>query len=91
MNDWNSNHHPMPRIHRYLSLVMLAALALTVGVVRAEPAPGAVHPPITVYKTPNCGCCTLWAEHMPVHGFEVDLKSVDETHSLRAQLGIPEK
>jgi hypothetical protein len=37
-------------------------------------------PTITVYKTPTCGCCTSWVEHLREHGFEVethDLMSLD--------------
>lgn len=35
-------------------------------------------PTITVYKTPTCGCCSSWVEHLREHGFEV------ETHDLRS-------
>ena len=29
-------------------------------------------PPLTVYKSPTCGCCVKWVEHMRKAGFEVD-------------------
>jgi len=35
-------------------------------------------------------CCTLWVEHMREYGFDVDVKSVSETGSLRALFGIPD-
>ena len=27
-------------------------------------------PLITVYKTPNCGCCVKWVEYLRKEGFE---------------------
>ena len=38
-------------------------------------------PTVTVYKTPTCGCCALWADHMVEAGFEVervDVSSLDD-------------
>lgn len=46
---------------------------------------------ITVYKTPYCGCCTKWIEHLQQAGFDVDVKFVEQTNSIRSRLGIPDK
>jgi hypothetical protein len=90
MNDCNSNHPAKPRLTGVLALLIAALMPFAAQTVWAEPAPGASQRLITVFKTPNCGCCTLWAEHMQEHGFDVDVKSVSETRSLRAHLGIPD-
>lgn len=90
MNDCNSNHPAKPRLTGVLALLIAALMPFAAQTVWAEPAPGASQTLITVFKTPNCGCCTLWAEHMQEHGFDVDVKSVSETRSLRAHLGIPD-
>lgn len=74
-----------------LLLAIGALMVLAVEALWAGPAPGPSQIPITVYKTPNCGCCTLWAEHMQEHGFTVEVKSVSETQTLRSQLGIPDQ
>ena len=31
-------------------------------------------PEVTVYKSPTCGCCNAWVEHMRQSGFRVDVK-----------------
>jgi hypothetical protein len=51
-------------------------------------APG---PLMTVYKTPTCGCCAKWVEHMKQAGFRVVVKEVPTTAQARKDAGIPEK
>lgn len=34
-------------------------------------------PAVTVYKTPTCGCCSAWVDHMRENGFEV--RTIDRT------------
>ena len=46
---------------------------------------------ITVWKTPNCGCCKDWVKHLQVNGFDVVTNDVKETASKRQALGLPEK
>ncbi|MBU1235606.1 MAG: DUF411 domain-containing protein [Gammaproteobacteria bacterium] len=46
-------------------------------------------PPVDVYKSPYCGCCGNWVEHMRAAGFKVrvhDTKNVDQN---KAKFGIP--
>ncbi|NZA27978.1 DUF411 domain-containing protein [Luteimonas sp. SJ-92] len=42
-----------------------------------------------VHKDPNCGCCSLWAEHMRRDGFEVELRDVDDLAAVRERAGVP--
>ena len=48
-------------------------------------------PKIAVYKTPTCGCCSAWIEHIKNAGFHVRSKNV--THvalaKLKGRYGIP--
>ncbi|MEM1042611.1 MAG: DUF411 domain-containing protein [Bacteroidota bacterium] len=48
-------------------------------------------PSVTVYKTPTCGCCGLWADHMVESGFEVETIEVSSTADTRARLGVPDE
>jgi hypothetical protein len=32
--------------------------------------------PIVVYKTPTCGCCAMWVEHMRQNGFQPEVHDV---------------
>lgn len=35
-------------------------------------------PAMKVFKTPTCGCCTAWVEHIRQAGFAVDAQEVDQ-------------
>jgi hypothetical protein len=48
-------------------------------------------PAITVYKTPMCGCCTQWVEHLQADGFKVQVETVEETHTVQSNLGVPQQ
>lgn len=40
---------------------------------------------ITVYKTPTCGCCTKWVEHMESNGFAVNSIDVNQAELMRVK------
>jgi hypothetical protein len=43
-----------------------------------------------VYKSPTCGCCTLWVEHMKQSGFSVVVHEVRYVAPVRQRLGVPD-
>ncbi len=45
---------------------------------------------IEVWKTPTCGCCKMWMEHLEKEGFKVKANDVQQTASIRAKLGLPD-
>ena len=47
--------------------------------------------PITVWKTPSCGCCKDWVAHLRTSGFEVATHDVKDTATIRQRLGLPVK
>jgi hypothetical protein len=44
---------------------------------------------ITMYKTPGCGCCEKWAEHLRAAGFRVDARDAGNLNAVRKELGVP--
>lgn len=52
---------------------------------------GQALPVVEVYKSAQCGCCKLWAEHLQKNGFEVILHNVDDVPAARKKLGMPNK
>ncbi len=46
-------------------------------------------PTVTVYKSPTCGCCSHWIEHMRGHGFAVKSLDVDDVSAIKTQYGVP--
>ena len=45
---------------------------------------------MTVFKSPSCGCCAKWVEHVEKHGFTVKTIPTEEMAAVKAQLGVPE-
>jgi hypothetical protein len=66
-------------------------LALGVLPLAASPLATAATPRVLVYKTPSCGCCSGWVEHMKASGFSVTAKDVPNTSPERKRLGLPER
>lgn len=77
------------------SVLCILALCAALGAAR----PGMAQPPlkdavqalpvIEVYKSPECGCCTKWAEHLRKNGFTVNLHDVNDVPAAREKLGMP--
>jgi hypothetical protein len=67
-------------------LLALGALSLA-----ASQQATAGSPQVLVYKTPSCGCCSGWVEHLKAAGFSVTARDVPDTAPERRRLGMPEK
>ncbi|HEU4642505.1 MAG TPA: DUF411 domain-containing protein [Gemmatimonadaceae bacterium] len=63
-----------------------AAVAVATGSV---PAFGEAPTPITVYKSPSCGCCAKWVEHLRAHGFAPSVRDMDDVSEVKATFGVP--
>jgi len=63
------------------SLAALGLLTLPRGAVAA--------PPVTVWKSPSCGCCGAWVEHMQAAGFPVTVVETEVMNPVKARLGVP--
>lgn len=46
--------------------------------------------PITVYKTPWCGCCGGWVTHLRSNGFAPKVVELEDLGPIRARHGIPD-
>ncbi|HLT25102.1 MAG TPA: DUF411 domain-containing protein [Zeimonas sp.] len=70
----------------------LLRLLGALGVFPALPARGAsAQPPVEMFKSPYCGCCSVWAEHLEAAGFRVRITVVRDTAATRSRLGMPMK
>lgn len=63
--------------------------AVFLGVVAWLPGQQARPIPITVYKSPTCGCCAAWNEHMTANGFAVTVRDTDNLTPVKADAGVP--
>ena len=46
-------------------------------------------PLVTVYKSPTCGCCSLWGEYLEREGFQVVNRDVQDMVTVKDSLGVP--
>ena len=42
-----------------------------------------------VYKSPTCGCCTKWVEHLQANGFQVEVRDTADVEPAKARWGVP--
>lgn len=74
------------RLKRILFGVLAAAVVLG-----AAPPPAAAQEQVEVWKSPSCGCCTGWVEHMRSAGFAVTVHDVDDVQPVKEASGVPER
>lgn len=73
---------------RWLVAGSATALALAATVLLPQGGTGSDLPQVTVYKSPTCGCCSAWVEHLRDNGFAVVTRDVDDLAPIKAQHGI---
>ena len=44
---------------------------------------------VTVYKSPTCGCCTKWVDHIRAAGFEVEVRDTVNVQPVKTEHGLP--
>jgi len=65
-------------------------VAITSLIVLAISSPSqSAGPLITVFKTPTCGCCDKWVEHVKANGFTVKVQEVNDTAGYERQYRVP--
>lgn len=67
----------------------VAATASAGQATSTAPGASATLPLVLVHKSPTCGCCGLWVEHMRKAGFPVEVRDTHALHGVKEQLGIP--
>jgi hypothetical protein len=70
--------------------LLMSACALGLGALVPASQAQSVRPLMMVWKTPTCGCCKLWVEHLEKEGFSVKTHDVAQTGPVRTRLGIPD-
>ena len=60
--------------------------AVAAPVAEAPPADAAT---MVVYKTPTCGCCSAWVDHVRENGFKVEVRDMNDVSPIKADLGVP--
>lgn len=77
-----------------LGIAILSFVVITFGGVSCsseEPmnTQGSELPIVTVYKSPTCGCCEKWGDHLKQNGFKVLLQDEENVTKIKKELSVP--
>jgi hypothetical protein len=75
-------------MRKHFANILLALALLWQGAAQSEEN---ANPTVTVYKTPACGCCEKWIDHLRAAGFTVEAHDHGNLDRVRKQLGVPRK
>ena len=90
MSDGEPASHNAHALHASGDVATAAASEAT-ATLAASPARTDANdlPRALVYKTPSCGCCSLWVDHMREAGFEVDARDLNDIIPVKIDAGVP--
>ncbi|HVF36847.1 MAG TPA: DUF411 domain-containing protein [Sphingomicrobium sp.] len=66
---------------KFKTLIGLALLAFAGAAQAAD---------LTVHKSPWCGCCAKWIDHVAQHGFTVKVIETEQIAAVKKRLGVPD-
>jgi hypothetical protein len=70
----------MRNILRYVTVALLACSTTTAAQQQSSV--------IDVYKTPTCGCCRKWVDHLRANGFTVRTTDLESTGAVQRRHGV---
>jgi hypothetical protein len=76
-------------VSRLASLGLVALVATASAPVAQEHRSTAIE--VTVFKSPTCGCCKEWVEHLRKHAFTVTSKDTADVSGVKRTAGVPER
>ena len=85
-----------PARHAPRPLVLALCLVLLSPLAPASAQQGAVSPVrntaalIDVYRSPSCGCCLKWVDHLRANGFTVAVHDTADMDAVKQRLGVPD-
>jgi hypothetical protein len=68
-------------------LAIVAAITAASAPVSRQTSSAAVE--VTVFKSPTCGCCTAWVEHLRQHAFTVVSKDTSDVGGVKRTARVP--
>lgn len=74
----------MPTLVRRRDLLATVAALALMGTAFADPLPS-----MTLYKTPDCGCCEGYADYLRAAGFTVLTEPTNELSEISRRAGVP--
>lgn len=77
-----------PLLSTLFSVLLIFSVGLLTACAQEKPAEAKL-PEITVYKSPTCGCCGLWVDHLEESGFTVKTLDMPDVTPMKQRYGLP--
>jgi len=78
------------KLYKLAGLLALAALVVPAAAAQRTAKPAApAGQAITVYRTPSCGCCGKWVDHLEASGFKPTVHMVDSMDQAPPRKSVP--
>ncbi len=74
----------LKKLDRRAFLAASAGMTLTPHLTLADDMPT-----IQVFKSPTCGCCSKWVDHLTQNGFRVEAQDVADLDAVKQRAGVP--
>ena len=74
---------------RNIMIAVAVATLASLGLVAAKQRQAG--PLVEVFKTPTCGCCSKWVEHMRASGFNVRTTDMNDVSEIKRTRGVPDQ
>jgi hypothetical protein len=62
-------------------------VVITGGILMSQPPTQAAD--VVVYKSPSCGCCAKWIDHLEQNGFNVEVHNQRDMGPVKDRFGVP--
>jgi hypothetical protein len=76
-------------MHRLIASGVAVAALLATVILASQQRPGA--PLVEVFKTPTCGCCSQWVDHLRKNGFTVRTTDLNDLTEIKKSRGVPDQ
>lgn len=68
---------------RRFVILLVCTLGAPLAAAAAEP------PTVEVWKSPTCGCCTVWVRHLEAAGFQVQVTNLVDVAPVKQRFAVP--
>lgn len=73
----------------WITALVAPTILVPAALLAAQQGATAGRPVVTVHKDPNCGCCSLWGQHLEQAGFRVSYVNSSDLPSVRQKYRVP--
>jgi hypothetical protein len=78
-----------PRVLVLRLAILVAAAGSALAFVLPRRAAERSQPTVSVYKSPSCGCCAKWVDHLRAAGFTVVVHDTDDLDAVMTDFNVP--